>query len=423
MSHIKQHLQTDQDARTSQARSRHAASSGKHVHVDWETLPTSTGICQISVVSFGSNCAVAPVIMDYRSVKMQKRNVNGSFAGNRLNAAHVVGKLLECAFKCVYSPARTQLPKIATEISSTDLPERLFFNDVLVPGARAPSSVNIAAHMEDKELALKIFRSVLDRLQGRPLYCQIHTVDSPCGVSTFSGSHDLLVSPFPGLGSRLKPGIYSVELKCREIQEKQPRTFKWQDTLQTEALPLFTAEATRDGNALRGRLLILVEMSKPCHTGPFDVHGALFDADRMGWQDVFGWSGFKRETSSPSRLPLPVPKALPAPRPAPTPRRSRAAGWGEVASTLPSLNGWVLLCRFLKHPMINKPANQTMRYLTGDLPCRWRSSTGGKPRKGMDWKYMKVPGRGGGHGNGAVHCHVDFLQHVFLAQLGPRAAS
>ena len=84
---------------------------GNLTHFDWDR----SHFCCLFWFKF----PIAHVIMDYRNVRVQKRNVDGRFAGNRLDAAHVVGKLLESAFKCVYSPAGTQLPKIATEVSST----------------------------------------------------------------------------------------------------------------------------------------------------------------------------------------------------------------------------------------------------------------------------------------------------------------
>ena len=36
--------------------------------------------------------------MDYRTVPLQKTNKKGEFQGNRLQAAHVIGKLLEALF-------------------------------------------------------------------------------------------------------------------------------------------------------------------------------------------------------------------------------------------------------------------------------------------------------------------------------------
>jgi hypothetical protein len=356
-------------------------------------------------------------IMDYRKANLQKRNQKGTFVGNRLTSAHMVGKLLESCFMVVFSPSKKRLPQAPATVTSGDHSDSITFVDTLVSGEAHARSVAVAARLEDKELAIKMFRQVLGKLQGRPLFLQIHSVDHVCSAAAFNGSHDLLASPFPGLDSRLSPGVYSVELRCREIVERQPRTFNWQDTLEEEALPLLTAELNRDTTALKGRMLILVEMNKPCHGGSFSVHGSLYATGGPRWTNLFGWSGFKRTRqeqpgAANSRQEQPRASSQEQPR---APRPTRAAEWLQVVPKLRAASGWVVLSRFLKE--VNKPSNQTMRYLEGDRDCMWKSATGRKPRRSIDWELIPVRGRGGGQGEGAVHCHVDFLKHVFLTQL------
>jgi hypothetical protein len=361
--------------------------------------------------------------MDYRTVCLLKRDASGNFSENRLGSSHLVGLLLERCFRVLFAPARRALPKTLAALAAADLPDQVTFSDVLVPGEVEPGDVPVRAYPEDKALAVEMCRAVFQKLQGRPLSCQVHGVDLPSTVAEFAGSHDLLVSRFPGMESRLREGLHSVEVRCREVAVRQPQTFNWQDTLEGEALPLFRAETSLGGADLVGRILVFVEASKPCHSGPFQVHGALFDGQKQRWDDLFGWSGFKRQRDAAQPAPAPAPKAAPAAAPAPkavpAPRRSREDEWNEVAAALQPSGGWVLITRFLKHPLVRKPTNQTKRYVTGELPCRWNRSTGGKPREGSDWKQMTVPGRGGGQGDGAVHCRVDFLKHVFMSQLRP----
>lgn len=351
---------------------------------------------------------------DYRTSSLQKRNKKGEFKGNRLLAAHVVGKLLEALFSLLFSPAKGSLPKMPCKMTVDDVAEEVSFNDVLVPGAKLPKTVTVQAHHNDRELSLKIFRTLLPKLQGRPLYLQVHAVDHKCSAPTYAGSHDLLVSPFPGMDSRLAAGMYSLELRCREVGEKLPATFDWQETLQTEALPLLKAEIAKDADALKGRLLIFVELHRPCHNGPFQLHGSWCEAGSLEWSDVFGWAGFKRKrTEASSSAAAPAARSLEAK----VPKRSRAAEWQDKAARLKAKNGWVVLAHFLRE--CSKPVGQALRFVEGDRPCRWKSVAGGKPRKGTDWKYMNVAGRGGGAGEGVLHCRMDFLQHVFLTQLKP----
>ena len=324
----------------------------------------------------------------------------------------MIGKLLEALFAMMFNPARGCLPKTINKMTVQDVPGQVDFNDVLAPGSRHPTTVTVQAQPDDRELSLKIYRSLLSKLQGRPLYLQVHAVDHKCSSASLAGSHDLLVSSFPGMESRLSAGMYSLELRCREVRERLPKTFDWQKTLEEEADPLLDAELKKDPESLQGRLLIFVELSKLCHSGTFHLHGSLRDAGRKKWTDVFGWAGFKRkrdDASSSASVPQ-VGSSTP-----PRPKRSRAAEWQDKAGRLKASNGWVVLAHFLRQCSL--PVGQSLRFVEGERPCRWTSVTGGKPRKGTDWKYMKVAGRGGGAGDGVVHCRLDFLQHVFMTQL------
>ena len=50
--------------------------------------------------------------------------------------------------------------------------------------------------------------------------------------------------------------------------------------------------------------------------------------------------------------------------------------------------------------------------------CRTHCRNHGLPQGELaEEELIPVRGRGGGQGEGAVHCHVDFLKHVFLTQL------
>lgn len=356
---------------------------------------------------------IAASPMDYRAIPLQKRNKKGEFHGNRLRAAHVIGLLLEALLSMMFNPARGCLPKNIKKMTVQDVPEQVDCNDVLAPGSRLPKTVTVQAQPKDREFSLNIFRSLLSKLQGRPLYLQVHAVDHKCSSARLAGSHDLLVSPFPGMESRLSACMYSLELRCREVGERLPKTFDWQKTLEEEADPLLDAELKKDPESLQGRLLIFVELSKPCHSGTFHLHGSLREAGREKWTDVFGWAGFKRkrDDASSSASVAPVGSSTP-----PRPKRSRAAEWQDKAGRLKASNGWVVLAHFLRQ-CSSLPVGQSLRFVEGERPCRWTSATGGKPRKGTDWKYMKVAGRGGGAGDGVVHCRLDFLEHVFMTQL------
>ena len=220
-------------------------------------------------------------------------------------------------------------------------------------------------------------------------------------------SHDLLASPFPGQESVLPDaGLISVEIKCKEIRDRNPKTFVWEETVTGEALVLFKKENDFKKDAVAGRVLVLCEMHQPCHDGPFRLHGSLYTTHK-GWHSLWGWSGFKRQASADQVVSAPKRKAA-----ATNPHGTQQAQWDKLQAGLPVFKDvWVALPKFLKD--VEKPRNQAKRYLeAGNKDC-WTSAVGGAPRKGVDWKQMKGD-TGGGQGNGWYYCRISFLKHVYM---------
>ena len=180
-------------------------------------------------------------------------------------------------------------------------------------------------------------------------------------------------------------------------------------------MPLFEQETGHKKNSLSGRLLVFIELGHPCHSSPFHVHGALYTL-QSGWQDLWGWQGFKRGRSkSVESASLHAPPA--AKKVALTGQSSRAspaALWKQLEAKLPIDSGWVPLVRFLE--IVKKPKSHTLRYVDGKSGCSWTSPRGGAPRERIDWSYRNAPARGGGQGEGWLHCHIHFLKHVYMTE-------
>ena len=119
-------------------------------------------------------------------------------------------------------------------------------------------------------MALKIAREVMCVFFAPPYSMQVLTCDHS-GPSR-SEAHDLLLSPLPN-ASAWTPGLYSLELVCRDVGRELG--FNWAETLCNEALPLFSKEPTCQRGLLRGRILIMAQMNRPCSPTKSNVLWAL----------------------------------------------------------------------------------------------------------------------------------------------------
>ena len=118
------------------------------------------------------------------------------------------------------------------------------------------------------------------------------------GATSCETSHDVLL--FTGMGSKscLADGLYSLEIRCREIMDK--RAFPWEDTLTSEAEPLWKAELQQQTScAWQGRILLLAEFARPCHSDGYTLHASVLKKGLAPeWERLWGWSGFGKSTPS-----------------------------------------------------------------------------------------------------------------------------
>ena len=88
--------------------------------------------------------------------------------------------------------------------------------------------------------------------------------------------------------------FFSVDIKCREVLKKEPKSFNWRADLLQKALGKWSGEVSASpGVAWGGRLLVFVQLAYPCHRGDcFTTHGASKKLDNAGLEFLWDWLGF-----------------------------------------------------------------------------------------------------------------------------------
>ena len=279
--------------------------------------------------------------------------------------------------------------------------------------------MGIKVHPEDGRMSIKISRAILSTFLQAPYQLEVLTTDhtGPTGKE----AHDLLLSTRLGSASKLAPGLYSLECVCREVVS--PRAFDWAGVLSSEAAELWHAEKHHNPWLWQGRILVLVQMTRPCHQGGFSLHGLLLRKGTDDWERLFGWAGFARKPLRGEAGPAASASASTTPPAAAAAQRtSKAAQWQHVIRTLsgptyaPLLGAdeRVQLTTSLK--LMGKPSQQAKRYVDGSSKnMAWVKSDGKKPARTQDWKHMAGRRGGGQAGSGGpIHCKVAFLKDVFM---------
>ena len=189
-------------------------------------------------------------IHNYRREILQKRNVHGAFAGNRLKSSHVVGKVVEKCFGNVFAPAPGALKRLDA-LQANDFPN-VRMDDVLVPGNKNASTTTVAVEDPDAALAINIARTVHAKLVNEPYHLEIQIA-----IYRLAGflEHDLLAHT--RAGSQLAKGLWSVELACAEVELKNPRTHNWMKKMYEKALSKWDAEVRASpAGTFAGRMLV-----------------------------------------------------------------------------------------------------------------------------------------------------------------------
>lgn len=340
---------------------------------------------------------MAPVDYEARCVFVRSKKT-GLFEDDRVGSCRVVGAVAEASLRLAYRPEADRLP-FPVALQTAALFPSVELRDVLLRGeTRARKTLEVKVKAKDAELALAVVRSAVSKLQSGPYNLEVlavdHTGGSPC-----SSAHDLLMTPRLGVASCLAAGLYSIELRCREVIDK--KAFDWEGTLTAEALPLLTAEQQkkrkRTEPLLHGRILVFACFPRPCHSAPESLHASVTYGS--GWGRLWGWSGFRPRPTPSSRPPAQAnSKAKELPRTAAAtaaarPAKDPSVRWQELLAK-PGMEGtWVKLADFCKH--LKLPRNQSRRdYLEGPSAWRVASRNGGKLKYPEDWKER--PGNRGG---------------------------
>jgi len=288
---------------------------------------------------------------------------------------------------------------------------------VIPPGGQKARPVAVKVSQLDALLGVAIAKEVVARLVSCEWKLQVLTADhtnDALGISK-RRSHDLLCQ----VGCGASRGLCSVEIKCREVVSRMPNTFSWPTTMQEEALPLWKSELAHSTALWFARVLVFVEMRRPCHSGPFSTHASiLLNKEDSHWAVLWGWRGFgvplgaaKRSAGSGSAGPSSPSSAVARP--------TGDAQWRACLKRLSGPSGslaaedWVQLTKFLKE--VGKPSGQALRYVDGISKPSWVKCSGAKPAKFKDWRHMPGKRGGGSSGSGGpIHCKVSFLRDVYL---------
>ena len=346
--------------------------------------------CFFQLVEHISGCSIRPQhrqrhlnvsVMDYKTHAIQMRNrETGLFAGDLVDSCQVVGAVVECSLRTAYRPQPGILP-VPLVVQDVALFPRVIFKDVLPPRHSEPCRTHaVQVYPTDAELGLKIVRGILERLQSDPYRLEVATVDHT-GNSTCNISHDILLNTRVGGQSCLQAGLYSLEIRCRNVGSKT--AFPWETTLSSECMELWRAELQSKAR-LQGRILVFACCMQPCPSGSMTLNGSInYNGRDDGWSRLFGWAGFsvpKPRQQHPSTIVENV-GVVAAPEVAPRVSNVRAniveAGsvqWAKKQAKLETVEGeWVKLASFLK--AVGKLSGQAKRdFLEG--PSAWKVGPG-----------------------------------------------
>lgn len=348
--------------------------------------------------------------MDYRRQAILTRSKNGKFE-SRVSACQVVGAAVESSLKLAYRPRVGSLPVPLAFQQPVDIPT-VSLKDVLPPGhTRAKASHDVQVFPRDAELALKVSKECVSKFQLPPYNLEVNTVDHT-GKSRCATPRDLLLSTRVGLPSCLPVGLYSVEVRCREVVDKG--AFPWEKTLTEEAMPLWAAElAAQHSPFWKARILVFACFPRPCHAGGYSLNASILYPGSTRWERLWGWAGFKaaydpepRAKAKAANVATSSPKVV---LPVPT----REQKWQRLKVKLPVVGGFAQLTHFLKE--LKLPSSQVKRdYITGRNAWRLGEGRGRTLATRKDWDH-KPGSRGGGagRGHGPIYVELGALQQIF----------
>ena len=373
----------------------------------------------------------AMVVYDYKRDHLVRKTEQSTY---RVGSCVVVGVLLEAILKLLFKPLPGKLPVPIVEQAHSHHPSVTLTN-VLAPGKPRAGTVTIGATAADVELAKKLALGVIQKVTGDlalTVLAADHTNDR---LGSGARPHDLLCSGGP-------QGLYSVEVKCREVESRT--AFDWQGTLQREARPLWERELTLNRDLWKARVLIFIELPRPCHSGSHHIHGSIL-RKTGDWEVLFGWRGFKqgaassgpageldkqgenvkeqaksKESASAPAVPAEAQSSQPdvVVRQPALSERQLETRWQAKLKNMEAEGEWIRLSAFLSE--LREPAGHPQRHVEDQsskklwwLGIRYTRA----PREGVDW-CRRSGKRGGGAGSvgakrlGPIYGRVAFLKEA-----------
>ena len=107
------------------------------------------------------------------------------------------------------------------------------FYDLEVDGGKKRKEAKVGLPKADAELAVKVAQQLMKLL----IDAKFHVLDACVNQDGGEGNHDILCERFGDDGA--KPGVHSIELKCRTIKQNSMRVTV-RNQLQKHAMTLWT---------------------------------------------------------------------------------------------------------------------------------------------------------------------------------------
>jgi hypothetical protein len=364
------------------------------------------------------------MIFNYKQTKLLVKD-RARDARHALDTCCVVGKAVEASLKLAYRPQVGIAPIPLQCQTAADL-ATMEIADVVLEGTHLARRVHVKVPVADATLAIKVAKEVVTSLQRQPYNLEVLTVDHT-GPSSCAVPHDLIMSTRLWGASCLVQGRHSVEVRCREVVSRT--AFDWEGTLSSESTPLWSAEVQGNARDWQSRIMLLVAMPRPCHSGPYALHASIMKVGERQFSRLWGWTGYRKRVQTNAidarraadvadqLQPSGAAKAKAKPRAAPTPPLQPPLGpsakWDVLNSRLNKHKGhWVRIVDFLDK--VKASRRHSMRFLDGKHKLCWVLGT--RSRKPMvKQDYLKMKGtHGGGQGNGMPYGKTSFLREVFL---------
>ena len=351
--------------------------------------------------------------MNYKEHAILVRSKHNGKFESRVECCRVVGAALEACLRLAYRPAVGAIP-VPLQFLTPEHITAVALRDVLPPGYHAPVQTwTTQVFPEDAQLALTVLRDGLSKLVSPPYNLEVNTCDHT-GASTCPTAHDVILSTRLGSQSSLPSGLYSLEIKCREINDK--KAFQWEQTLTSEAEPLWKAELQQHSNCLwQGRVLLLVCLPVPCHAGGYSLHASILGRHpEAKWERLWGWSGFGDAMIPSTHCQRPV-----APPIAIEPRMPQVSSveqkWVKLKGKFKKDGRWVKVSTFLAG-VEGFCAAQVKRFIVGPGKQQWKLGLhGGRALiEGRHWSRRSGKrGGGGGSGHQPFYVTEECLAEVF----------